>query len=96
MWPKARRAVNIETSRQIADIARSHGAQPVAVFVDEDFSDIVKTCKATGIDIAQLHGKGSRKALPDFPACAYVHKRVLFMSTANPVLLQFLVAACTL
>lgn len=68
MWPKARRAVSIEISSQIADIARKHGAEPVAVFVDETFADIVNTCKSTGIKIAQLHGKESRKALQDLPA----------------------------
>ena len=68
MWPKARRAVSIETAAKISETVRRSGAQPVAVFVDEDFADIVKTCKAAGIGMAQLHGKGSRQALQDLPA----------------------------
>ena len=67
LWPKARRAVSVDTAANISATARKNGAQPVAVFVDEDFADIVRTCKQAGIGIAQLHGKGARGALHDLP-----------------------------
>ena len=67
LWPKARRGISVDTAAEIAETVKRAGAQPVAVFVDEDFADIVKTCKATGIQIAQLHGKSARQALPDLP-----------------------------
>ena len=67
LWPKARRSVSTDTATEISEAARQHGAEPVAVFVDEDFSDIVRCCKAAGIRIAQLHGKGARASLPDLP-----------------------------
>lgn len=67
MWPKARRSVSTATAAEISEAARQHGAEPVAVFVDEDFADIVRSCKAAGIGIAQLHGKAARASLPDLP-----------------------------
>lgn len=41
MWQKAKRAVSDDTAKRIADTARSKGAQPVGVFVDEDAGTIV-------------------------------------------------------
>lgn len=35
MWPKAKRSVSDDVARQIADVAKQAGAQPVGVFVDE-------------------------------------------------------------
>lgn len=67
LWPKARRSVPLETAAQISEAARRHGAKPVGVFVDEDFADIVRSCKAAGIATAQLHGKAARASLPDLP-----------------------------
>lgn len=57
----------MDTAAKISATAREHGAQPVAVFVDEDFADIVRTCKQAGIGMAQLHGKGARGSLHDLP-----------------------------
>lgn len=68
LWPKARRAVSLEVAAEISETARRHGAEAVAVFVDEDFADIVRSCKTAGIGFAQLHGKGARAALQDLPA----------------------------
>lgn len=67
LWPKARRSVTLETAAQIAAAAKDNGAKPVGVFVDEDFADIVRWCKAAGVETAQLHGKGARAALQDLP-----------------------------
>ena len=36
MWPKAKRAVSLDTARQIVQIAKHYHAQPTGVFVDED------------------------------------------------------------
>lgn len=40
LWPKAKRSISPATARQIAAVARRHGAEPVAVFVDEDAATI--------------------------------------------------------
>lgn len=67
LWQGAKRAVSISTAAQIAAEAVQRGAQPVAVFVDEDADTIVRVCSETGISTAQLHGDGARAALSDIP-----------------------------
>lgn len=47
--------------------ARSGGARPVGVFVDEDAATIARRCDAAGLAFAQLHGDGARAALFDLP-----------------------------
>lgn len=63
LWPKAKRSVSADTARNIADVARKYGAEPVAVFVDEDAATIDEVCREAHIKIAQLHGEGARSAL---------------------------------
>ena len=63
LWPKAKRSVSPATAKQIAAVARRHGAQPVAVFVDEDADTIARVCEAADVQIAQLHGDGARAAV---------------------------------
>lgn len=65
LWPKAKRAVSISTAADIAAEVVRRGAQPVAVFVDEDADTIARVCSEAGIGIAQLHGDGARASLPD-------------------------------
>ncbi len=75
LWPKAKRSVSIETAASISKIATDHGAKAVAVFVDESAEEIEGVCRATGVDIAQLHGDGAREAflkLPDMIKVIYV------------------------
>lgn len=40
LWPKAKRSVAPAVARAIGEAARRHGAEPVAVFVDEDAATI--------------------------------------------------------
>ena len=77
LWSKARRAVSIKTAVKVSEAARRYGAEPVAVFVDEDFAEIVRVCKACGIQTAQLHGKGARASLYDLPAWLQVCDAIL-------------------
>lgn len=84
MWPKARRSVSTATAAEISEAARQHGAEPVAVFVDEDFADIVRSCKAAGIGIAQLHGKAARASLPDLPNWLQVRSLSLADDKSQP------------
>jgi phosphoribosylanthranilate isomerase len=67
LWPKAKRSIRPSTAKEIAKIAREHGASPVAVFVDEDAATICRVCEESDVDIAQLHGDGARSALADLP-----------------------------
>lgn len=68
IWPKAKRSISTETARQIADVAKQHGATPVGVFVDEDAATIAERCRAAGITTAQLHGDGARASLSGLPS----------------------------
>lgn len=68
LWPKAKRSITPATAKEIAKIAREHGASPVAVFVDEDAETICKVCEESDVDIAQLHGDGARSALIGLPS----------------------------
>lgn len=42
MWPRAPRALTVEAAQAVAAAARSHGAEPVGVFVDEDAETIAR------------------------------------------------------
>jgi phosphoribosylanthranilate isomerase len=68
LWPKAKRSIPPSTAKEIAKIARQHGAYPVAVFVDEDAATICRVCEQSDVEIAQLHGDGARSALADLPS----------------------------
>lgn len=66
-WPKAKRSVSTDTARDIACAARSGGAQPVAVFVDESAEQIAAYCQAAEIEHVQLHGDDARLSLLQMP-----------------------------
>jgi phosphoribosylanthranilate isomerase len=68
LWPKAKRSISPATARQIAAVARRHGANPVAVFVDEDAATICRVCDEADVQIAQLHGDGARAAVSELHA----------------------------
>ncbi|ABO98839.1 predicted protein, partial [Ostreococcus lucimarinus CCE9901] len=67
LWPKSKRSVDEATAKEIVACAKAKGAVPVAVFVDEDASEITRVCDAIGCDHAQLHGDGARDALETLP-----------------------------
>ncbi|CAO2813356.1 unnamed protein product [Amaranthus hypochondriacus] len=64
MWPKSKRSVSLSTAKEISEVARKYGAEPVGVFVDDDAETILKAAAASTIEYVQLHGNGSRSALP--------------------------------
>lgn len=64
IWPKSKRSVSLSTAKEISEVARKYGAEPVGVFVDDDADTILKAADASNIEYVQLHGKGSRSAFP--------------------------------
>ena len=72
MWQKAKRAVSASVARDIASVAEDHGIQSVGVFVDESAQQIQDMCGESGIQVAQLHGKGARQALCQLPENLHV------------------------
>ncbi len=72
MWQQAKRAVSASVARDIASVAEDHGIQSVGVFVDENAQQIQAMCGESGIQVAQLHGKGARQALCQLPENLHV------------------------
>ncbi len=72
MWQKAKRAVSASVARDIASVAEDHGIQSVGVFVDENAQHIQDMCGESGVQVAQLHGKGARQALCQLPENLHV------------------------
>lgn len=60
--PVSKRCVSVEKGKEIAEVARQAGAEPVAVFVHETAEEIEKICRSTGVCVVQLHGKKAREA----------------------------------
>lgn len=80
LWPKGKRAVSIGTAKQIVAIAREHGIESAALFVDEDAASIAAMCMEVGATYAQLHGDNAREALPDLPST----QQVIYAMHATP------------
>lgn len=64
LWPGAKRSVTLSQAKPIVNAVRAGGAEPVAVFVDEDARGITASCGALGITLAQLHGARARQWFP--------------------------------
>ena len=62
--PLSKRCVSIAQARDIAAATHAAAATPVVVFVDENANSIIALTDAIGCNTVQLHGDGSRKALP--------------------------------
>lgn len=58
LWPRAKRSITPAAAAEVGQAARSSGAEPVAVFVDEDAATIER-CAAwlTTADIRQLSAR---------------------------------------
>lgn len=75
--PKSKRDLSqsLEKAKDIAQIARANGAEPVGVFVDQDSGTIKDICELTGITTVQLHGDTARSGYPTLRSefsCIYV------------------------
>ncbi|XP_073115112.1 N-(5'-phosphoribosyl)anthranilate isomerase 1, chloroplastic isoform X1 [Elaeis guineensis] len=64
LWPGSKRSVSLLVAKEISKAARACKAEPVGVFVDDDANTILQTSDACSLEFVQLHGDGSRSALP--------------------------------
>lgn len=64
IWPNSKRSVSLSVAKEISIAARSCGANPVGVFVDDDADTILRASDAADLEFVQLHGNGSRAAFP--------------------------------
>ncbi|CAI7789269.1 unnamed protein product [Closterium sp. NIES-53] len=67
LWPKAKRSIALPVAARVAAAARSGGAVPVGVFVDENAAEIEAACREAGVFVAQLHGETARASLSHLP-----------------------------
>ncbi|KAK8949573.1 hypothetical protein KSP39_PZI005753 [Platanthera zijinensis] len=64
LWPNSKRSVSLSLAKEISKAARDYGAEPVGVFVDDDFGTMLKSSDAADLEFLQLHGDGSRAEIP--------------------------------
>lgn len=74
---QATRRVSTQAARTIADTAAKYGAQTVGVFVEQNAGDILRLCRETGIQHAQLHGTPARAAYGEL----HEKLRILFVQS---------------
>ncbi|MED6118531.1 N-(5'-phosphoribosyl)anthranilate isomerase 1, chloroplastic, variant 2 [Stylosanthes scabra] len=79
IWPNSKRSVSLSVAKEISKVARDYGAEPVGVFVDDDVKTILRASDALNLEYIQLHGSGSRLALPYL----IQENRVIYVLHAN-------------
>jgi phosphoribosylanthranilate isomerase len=78
--PSSPRFVDNEKALAIARATRKAQAQPVGVFFNHTYPDILGICEATEIDIVQLHADQARQAQSQLPD----HYRRIYVLTVSP------------
>lgn len=66
-YKKSKRYVTPEQGKKIADIVKTAGGIPVAVFVDQEADEMLSLCETMGVEVAQLHGSPSRRTHSQLP-----------------------------
>ncbi|XP_047073829.1 N-(5'-phosphoribosyl)anthranilate isomerase 1, chloroplastic-like [Lolium rigidum] len=64
LWPNSKRSVQLSEAKEISRVAKSYGAEPVGVFVDDDEETILRLSDSCNLELIQLHGDSSRALLP--------------------------------
>ncbi|XP_039010813.1 N-(5'-phosphoribosyl)anthranilate isomerase 1, chloroplastic-like isoform X1 [Hibiscus syriacus] len=79
LWPKSKRSISVSVAKEISEVAREYGAEPVGVFVDDDLDTILRASDASNIEYVQLHGDLSRAAFPKLVQ----ENRIMYVLHAN-------------
>ncbi|KAE8712032.1 N-(5'-phosphoribosyl)anthranilate isomerase 1 [Hibiscus syriacus] len=79
LWPKSKRSISLSVAKEISKVAREYGAEPVGVFVDDDFDTILRASDASDFEYVQLHGDLSRVAFPKLVQ----ENRIIYVLHAN-------------
>lgn len=81
----SKRAIDLETAKEIVQAVRSEGAEPVAVFADENLSEMEAIIDALELNVVQLHGDVPRKFVDQIPlAKIYVADGKPFPKSLDP------------
>ncbi|XP_062179177.1 N-(5'-phosphoribosyl)anthranilate isomerase 3, chloroplastic-like isoform X2 [Phragmites australis] len=79
LWPNSKRSVPLSEAKEISRVARSYGAEPVGVFVDDDEETILRASDSCDLELIQLHGDSSRELLP----VLWKNNRIIYVLNAN-------------
>jgi phosphoribosylanthranilate isomerase len=55
MWPNSKRSVPLSEAKEISRVAKSCGAEPVGVFVDDDHETILRASDLYDLELTQVH-----------------------------------------
>jgi hypothetical protein len=55
LWPNSKRSVPLSEAKEISRVAKSYGAEPVGVFVDDDSETILRASDSCDLELVQVH-----------------------------------------
>jgi len=55
LWPNSKRSVPLSEAKEISRVAKSYGAEPVGVFVDDDEETILRASDSCDLELIQVH-----------------------------------------
>ncbi|CAN6169890.1 unnamed protein product [Urochloa humidicola] len=79
LWPNSKRSVPLSEAKEVSRVAKSYGAEPVGVFVDDDEETILKVSNSCDLELIQLHGDNSRELLP----VLWKNNRIIYVLNAD-------------
>ncbi|XP_062228910.1 N-(5'-phosphoribosyl)anthranilate isomerase 1, chloroplastic-like [Phragmites australis] len=79
LWPNSKRSVPLPEAKEISRVAKSYGAEPVGVFVDDDEETILRSSDSCNLELIQLHGDSSRELLP----VLWKNNRIIYVLNAD-------------
>ncbi|XP_004965474.1 N-(5'-phosphoribosyl)anthranilate isomerase 1, chloroplastic isoform X3 [Setaria italica] len=79
LWPNSKRSVPLSEAKEISRVAKSYGAEPVGVFVDDDEGTILRASSSCDLELIQLHGDSSRELLP----VLWKNNRIIYVLNAD-------------
>ncbi|GJN12133.1 hypothetical protein PR202_ga30387 [Eleusine coracana subsp. coracana] len=79
LWPNSKRSVPLSEAKEISRVAKSYGAEPVGVFVDDDTETILRASDSCDLELIQLHRESSRELLP----VLWKNNRIIYILNAD-------------
>ncbi|WVZ80207.1 hypothetical protein U9M48_027700 [Paspalum notatum var. saurae] len=79
LWPNSKRSVPLSEAKEIARVAKSYGAEPVGVFVDDGEETILRMSDSCNLELIQLHGDSCRELLP----VLWKNNRIIYVLNAD-------------
>ena len=81
VWPNSKRSVPLSEAKEISRVAKSYGAESVGVFVDDDYSSILRASDSCNLDLIQVteimnNLLSNSVQVNVFPSCTHVQSAV--------------------